>query len=513
MKAKTGLLLLVIIGFLFLFFRFNDFFRTPNSRVVEPYGDGFKAYTVIWYHAKYDSTYSHFEGMNYPYGDHAVSSATQPIVSNTIKWISRNFYDISDYTIGIVNLSMLLSFLACMVVLYLIFVKLGMPVWYSILIAFGVGVLSPQTYRILAHYGLAHPVVMPLIFYLWLLFQEKRSWKYSVMMGLTLWFFAQVHFYYFAIIGFAVSLLFLFDFLLERMPWKKLPNYAMHYGIQIVIPLIYFFVWLYANDTVEDRNQYPWGFFAYRMHWEGLFTSLTQPHFRAINKLIEIRQLDYEAKSYLGFVAALGFLILLLRIFANQFRKLPLFEEVAGRKYLNTLFFTGISAFIFSLGIPFIIPGLEGLLDYTGPLRQFRSIARFAWIFFYTSNIIMFVMLFHWFKNSHRYLIILAILILGFEAYNFNIHLKPDLDEVKEFEEGQRFSDIANIDFSKYQAIQTVPYYNIGSDNFWWEPEGFILQKSLTLSVQTGLPVTSAMLTRTSLSHTINLLQFAIEPY
>ena len=32
--------------------RFPDFFQSPNSGVIEPYGDGYKVYAVMEYHAR-----------------------------------------------------------------------------------------------------------------------------------------------------------------------------------------------------------------------------------------------------------------------------------------------------------------------------------------------------------------------------------------------------------------------------------------------------------------------------
>lgn len=513
-KEPWGRLLLLALTFLCIFLYFNEYFRTPN-KVIEPYGDGFKAYTVIWYHAKYDSTYTHFEGMNYPYGDHVVPGATQPIVSNTIKFVSRNLVDIADYTVAIINFSMLLGILLCSFFLYLIFRLLELPVWYSIPAAIGITFLSPQIHRMVAHYGLAHLETLPLLIYLLMRFEKRPHLGASLLIGIFLTFYSLIHFYYLALLGSLISCYFLFSFL-YRLRWNKLPRYALHYSLQVVVPAGGLFWWINSTDIIPDRDQFPWGFFHYRAFLEGVFTSLSQPYFRWINDhIIKFRWLDYESLSYIGLVAAFVFLFLVVRWVRQRFQVLPVAIKGNYKVFLNKMFFSALVILLFALGLPFIIPGLEGLLDFAGPIRQFRSIGRFAWIFYFVMNIIAFTWIYQQAEKNHtwRPLIIgVPLLVLAFEAYFFNKSFSLALDEVRELQPGEQFTNL-QIDYDDYQAIHTVPYYNIGSGNFWWEPEGFILQKSLTLSVQTGLPVTSAMLTRSSLSHTLNLLQLATPPY
>lgn len=106
----------------------------------------------------------------------------------------------------------------------------------------------------------------------------------------------------------------------------------------------------------------------------------------------------------------------------------------------------------------------------------------------------------------------LPLVLLFFESYNYNWSKNLSLDEIENWEEGEYFTD-RPVDYSRYQACVPIPYFNIGSGNFWWEPTGWISQKPHTLSMQTGLPLTSAMLTRTSLSQTLNELQLVSEPY
>lgn len=107
---KSGLYAAIFIVALFLLVFFWPVLRSPNSIPLGGSPDALKNYYTPWYHAKFDTSYVWFNGMNYPFGEHVTYTDCQPLVANSIRFISVNITDISDYTIGIVNLLMLFSF-------------------------------------------------------------------------------------------------------------------------------------------------------------------------------------------------------------------------------------------------------------------------------------------------------------------------------------------------------------------------------------------------------------------
>lgn len=534
----SWMVLLVLTGGC-IFLRFPDIVQTPNSKVIEPWGDGYKTYLALVYHLRHDTSYNRLEAMNYPYGEHVIPGDAQPALSNTLKLLSNSFPTLADYGIGALHFFLLLSLATCVVFLYLLFRRLGLAAWYAIPVAIALAFLSPPTERFISHYGLAHPAALAALSYGLLKWEERRRWTTSLGIALLIWFFSLIHFYFFAILSFTVAGYFAFSLLIQRH-WAQLPRYAMHFAVQVILPFLFFWWWMMAGDPITDRTASPWGFLNYNTRPEGVFTSLSQPWFRWINdNVIAIKQVDYEGKSYIGIVATLGFLILMGQVIGRLSRRLiqktetkspppPLAPspprplswilpvQIEGRRsiYLNAMFFTGAALLVFATGFPFVIDRLEFLLDYTGPLKQFRSIGRFAWAFYFSSNIVAFVLLYRWMERGERRrkgIVAAAIVIVAFEAWNFTHSFDCRLDEIEEYKAGQRFTDL-KIDYREYQAILPVPYYNIGSDNFWWALSGFIGQKTQTLAMQTGLPSTGAMLTRTSLSQTIKQLQLVMEP-
>ncbi len=514
--GRWGMLVLVLLTLLLIFGRFPDFFKYGNSRVIEPWGDGYKSYITILYHIKYDSTYSHFEGMNYPYGEHVIPADTQPLISNAVRFISRNVVDLYPYALGIINFSLLLGVFLCALFLYLIFQRLKLPDWYSMVVALGLTFLSPQLARIAFHYGLGHPEVLVIVLYLLLRFDEKMHWKWSLWMAFVVWAFANIHFYYFAIMAFTIGGFFFFRYVRKR-EWSKLPTYALHFGIQLIVPLIFFVFWMYYNDPSTDRTKAPWGFFAYRAFPEGVFYFPELPHFKWIDQhLVHLRHVGVESQSYIGLVSIIVLLIILFPWLKKLMRRPAIGSNFVQQDFLNNIFYTGIAIALFAFGLPFILPGFDALLDYAGPIRQFRSIGRFAWVFYYTTGIVAFTWLFYWAIGGWRlrkWILLLAIVVLGIEAY-WNADVQSfDLDKIEEFAPGKAFTEVTDINYDQFQAIVPIPYYNIGSDNFWWHLSGFIGQKSETLTLQTGLPTTGAMLTRTSLGQTLNQIQLVTEPY
>ena len=507
-------LVVALITLVFIGIRFYSWFEAP-WRVVEPYGDGYKAYTAIQYHAQHDSTFSHFNGMNYPFGEHAAPAVTQPLVSGILHFISENITPVAQHTNLVVNMLMLLSVLLCVVFIFLLFRKLDVPAWYAGAAAIGITFLAPQMHRMMAHYGLSHLEAIPILLYLLLCFDRTMKWKYSIWIAVITLLFPLIHTYYFAIFAFTISFYFLFRFL-TKPDLGNLRTLAGHYAVQMVLPLSFFIYWLVLMNPIADRTPEPWGFFAFNLKWDGVVTSLEQPHFRWLNDhVLKIRPMGNESRAYIGLATIIGALLMVFRaLITRNFQVLAGFQD-SNRRYLKLMFWTSLIVLFISMGLPFTIEGLEHLLDYSGPFRQFRSVGRFAWLFYFVITITVLSWLYLWLKD-HRFKYVFFAAILGslwLEAYFFSTSINVGLDKVDELEAGSSFPETIDLDFGDYQAILTVPYYNIGSDQFYWEPEGFIIQKSLTLSIQTGLPTTSAAMTRSSRSQTLQQLQLVTEPY
>jgi hypothetical protein len=94
-----------IILIVFLWFRL---IISPNDYFFAGGGDGIKNYYTPMYYLQYDKG-THFSGMHYPFGDNVVFSDNQPLICWLLKPIVSIGLFNPDYSIGLLNLLMLLS--------------------------------------------------------------------------------------------------------------------------------------------------------------------------------------------------------------------------------------------------------------------------------------------------------------------------------------------------------------------------------------------------------------------
>jgi len=550
-KEKLGLLLLLLFSCLVLYIRFSPILTASPHQVIQGYGDAFNAYNLVTYHAKYDSTYTAFEGMAYPYGDHVVIASAIPLISNSLKWMKAVGWDLTDYTVPIIHYSMLFSYLLCALFLYLIFSRLALPAWLSIVIAIALTFMAPQTERLFGHYGLAHLFPIPATIYFLLLFDEKPRWWVSICLFLTVLLSSLIQFYFFAMTAMMIGIFYFFSLTGKSKAEKKLPGerrwhlplseflkYAVHFSFQVLIPLLIFLWWLDQYE-VPDRPDKPYGYTLFISYWEGLFLSLRMPYYEWIDKnLLEIRRVNFEGLAYTGLVAFVVFSGMVVfwcrhlfrrsffqklavipankaeKVHANELILMKGLTEIVydDADFLRRLFAMSFVLLLFSFGLPFSLPGCEFLLDYAGPFRQFRSVGRFNWVFYFVLNIVVFTFLFRKFRKRQVWLL-LPLSILVYESWQFNHARKYSMDTVKEFKKGQTFTDQTGLDFSRFQAILSIPYFNVGTDNFDAKVHGRIQQKSLVLSMETGLPLLASMGNRSSVSRAYKLFQMVAEPY
>ena len=511
---SIGAIVVAIISMVAITMKFGEYLQFPAGKVIEPYGDGFKAYMSTAYHALYDSSFTHFKGMNYPYGDHLVFSDPQPLLANVLQLFQGSGPGLLQSTITWTHLLMLLSILVCACLLYVLFHRMGLPVWYAALAAPSLTFLSPMLARMGFHYGLAQPAAIPAVLLLLLLHQERPRWSVSAGIGGTVLLFSLFHFQYFGILALGISAYFFVDFLYA--PWKnRWWQMMLHYGLQVLLPFLLLSAWLGSGPEVNDRASRPFGFLAYRSRLSGTFTSTDQPHLKPILEWWgKNGGLDIEAINYIGLVAALGLGFILVKMLKGSM-KAPLWERAGSstpEAYLRRIFWAGLMLYVFSTGFPFTISDWERFTGYLGPLRQFRALGRFSWFFFFTINIVVLT----WIGMAYsrkKGILALCLLILSTEAFFFLRARDLGLDDVVGLQpEGNLLQQIG-IDPRDYQAILPIPYFHIGSDNFWEEPEGFVQQNAMVLSLQSGLPLCGVMMSRTSVGQTFRQLQLVSEPY
>lgn len=487
----------------------KDYLFELNSRYFSAGGDGLKSYYCAWYHAQYDSDAHHFMGMNHPWGESINFTDGQPPVANFVRWIDQNVVPCAHKIPGIFNFLMLFSIVLSAAFLFLILKRFKLPDWYATLVAVAIAFLSPQIGRMPGHFSLSWGFWIPLLIYLILLIEEKPSWLKSGLFATATLLASLMHMYFFL---FSVALLGIYW--LNRIFIKRdIDKYGielLHFTIQIVVPFA--IIQFLMIDEIADRGMHPYGFYAYRAYPGSIFLPVNKAYAPFISKLGFVRKYEWESLAYVGLIASLGFWIGAFAYFKRLITKSESSVFTKDEKHpINILFWSGFLLLLFSFGIPFIL-GLEKLRNSIGFLSQLRAVGRFAWLFYYAINILVWIAAYRWiaaFKHKIiRYSVFILILaIAGFEAYDYskrNLGILnntiPELTDTSNTSEDNQWT--TEINATDFQAILPIPHFHIGSESTWIEARCGIDKQMYIASLKTGLPCTGVMMGRTSLSQT-----------
>ena len=527
MKIKS-LFILTFITCVLLYLQFGTILNAPNTTSIGTSLDGYKNYWTPSWHVLHDSTYHRFSGINYPYQEHVAFTDNQPLLSNIVRWWSRNVQNIAPNMIGIINVSMILSILIAAIFIFLLLKKLDLPNWYSIISAIAIAFLSPQIVRMSGHYALAYCCMIPILMYLVVRWHERQNAWRSLAIATYMILIAQIHLYYF---GISVFFLLFFFMIKGIQDWRAKNLYksftfnGLHFLLQVILPYIFInFYWLKIDNNVVDRPSAPSGFLQYKAFLEGIFTSPDAFYYDFVNKNIATFPIvkDPEGVVYIGFVASIFTLSALLRFLTFRpyiFNENWLTEHASIWK---SMFWVAFGLLLLSIGFPFCIKPFEPLLEFTGPLKQFRGIGRFAWVYFYVANIAALYFAYDWSETwrvqNRKYAFRLLVLgILCFEAFTFQqkhaqfaTQTEADIWRAT----GETIDKILPyFDKNKYQAAFPIPYYNVGSENFHIDPIEKTFQYCSFPALKTGLPTMGNFLSRTSLTQAYKGLQMALSPY
>ncbi|MGC8803952.1 MAG: hypothetical protein ACP5PS_09335 [Bacteroidales bacterium] len=156
------------------------------------------------------------------------------------------------------------------------------------------------------------------------------------------------------------------------------------------------------------------------------------------------------------------------------------------------------------------------MLEYLTPIRQFRGIGRFAWLFFYVFNIIAFYFIWKYFEK-YRYKYVVWTIAFGSLFYDawYNSHSIQNFinNRLPVFDYAYHHKVSPLMQMAQYQAIMPIPYFNTGSEAYWHDAVCPTLIKSYALALYTGLPLNAVNMSRTSISQCVKNLQLIWEPY
>ena len=512
-RQKLPGLFVFVTGTVFLFYFFGHFITSPNSYLLTSHGDGLKSYYVMKYHLEHDESYTHFEGMNYPYGEHIGFTDGFPALT----WICQTLPFLKPYAIPILHWTIFFGYVLCAYFVYLILKHFKVSPWYAAWAAICILFLQPQTARITGHLSLSIAFFFPLAWYILLRFidEPKLKWMLLGMLNILFWFF--IHAYAgLMIVLFYVGYFFI-RFLFERSTSISITGKGFLMGI---VPMVLFFLFMKLTDDVADRPTDPNGFFFYTASYETVFVPNHPPLFHMISQVIKVRHQQWEGWSYIG---AATMLILLFSLFHFVFKCFQTrnFKTQIQRFFPQQYFYfllTAIFILFFSFGYPF--HWFPELLEYFKPLKQFRGLGRFAWVFFYVSTILAVVLLHQW-SSRAREKKFLQYGIFGFSIAFLGLHIIEGIP----MQEGHRnFLNASNIFETQHlnaaqkdlisatkkadaQAILTLPYFHVGSEIFGKESSQEAMRAAFLMSYYSGKPIFGVMMGRTSFEQSIQFFR------
>lgn len=463
------------------------------------------AYTP-YYHIVHDTSWWHFDGMNYPFGEHVVYTDNQPLFSNLLKIVHR-VLPLDNHFILLFNLLLLFSIPVAVWILFRLLIVFGSEKWPVVVFALGIVFLSPQLSKFTGHYALAYLWAFPLAIYLSFSFVRAPSVKNALLIACFLFALGFVHPYLLLISSTVVFAMQLVNLLLARVRGPKISLQKMVLSMgQALFPVVLFYVAMKLGDDVSDRPADPYGFLVYRAPLMTMLLPLKFPWFQNLGLGIDYT-FTGEETAYLGIVAVVGLVWLAVPVLFAGRKWLDRVSSDGAYRLVYLCYFSGLAIMVIAQAIPFVYDPSGRFLDLLGPLRQFRGLGRFAMASYYLLNLAAFGYLLLQLKNLNvRWKTTVAVLagaVILLEAFLWSTSIQEALVKSpfalleKPMEE---------MDVSEYQAIISLPYMHEGSENFRTQEDERTMARAFQVSAQTGLPMLNVVMSRTSYSQAVQNL-------
>ncbi|MFK7947772.1 MAG: hypothetical protein AB8G11_09285 [Saprospiraceae bacterium] len=508
-------IILLIISFLIVWNFCGDFFS--NYRLMATSGDGLKHYYTLSYFIEHGNGW-HFDGMAYPYGEHFMFVDGHGIVGKILHFIHHHIFEISDYSVGILHFLIFSALIISPLFLFKILVHYGFKPWEAIVAALLIFSLSPQWHRISSHQSLAYIIFIPLLW--WLIIQilhQSKSLIWAILYGVVAFFFGSIHPYYLPLAAvFALAFAVTSAYENNQFQYRRFITFV----IMAFLPLIAFIIFMKITDPyAAERGYVAGGFFLYMGTFEGVFLPNFGRYFDFWQSITGVKIQNIEAFNYVGFVSQIVFISLIInflkRFIKGQFAKSIRFSD---NVELNQFVQAAFLVLLFSFAL--IFQWFPQLLEHIPTLRQFRSLGRFAWVFYYVFTVFVVFKVRKWLyqlnAKNHKLAIGLAVLsisIWSLESYNNverhqRLSLKKDTPNYFLTNEFENILDSINRKSTDYQAIIPVPVYHLGSDKLAIVRSSRSLSYAFRASYDLNLPTTAHYSTRSPLKKSFEVLRW-----
>ena len=523
-KNWITVFLLLLVTSIILFITLKPVFQHPNSILFSKSGDAQKSYFNFSYYLKYDDGIKH-DGINYPYGDHLQYINSHPLYVQVLKFVDAKIYPVSNYGVGILNLSMLLSLILTVPFLFLILRKYSLPRWYSAIFAILFLFLSPQFDRIHGHFEMVYAFFIPMYWYLLIRWKEgnKRLLWSSLLIvsGLIGGFTSAYYAAFFTILLLGVLFVELWNNRKKMgVYWKS----GLYLFAIAIIPLLIVKGVVSATDWITDRPNNPYGFYVYHANFLSVFLPFISPLKSILGNFVDMN-FQWEGRSYVGLPATLLAVSIFITGFYNLFsKKRANWKIFLPEKKIAVFFYASILILLFSMCIPFKY-GFDFLLKIVPPVKQFRALGRFTWIFYY----IFTVYSAYFFYRLYRFLrlkgmalagTIIIIFVIGYGSIDAGTNIKRStrglLNKNDKFESNDkeylaRFKE-AKVNPDEFQGIFFLPFASTCGDKLLFEHGMNSFSDAMKCSYHTGIPLIQSFSPRLSYSQALSSIQMLANP-
>ena len=505
-----------LIALAFLFFFYADVLLSPNSYLFDAGGDGIKNYYTYLFHAQYDNSFSEFGGMNYPYMEHIVYTDAHPLLSYLIGKLG-----LASYGIGILNYLMLLSYPIAAVIVFRIFRHYRVATSWSIAAAVMIAFMSPQVFRMTGHYSMSYVFAIPLMWYLLIKAYNRRKLIWSVLIAFYLLGFFFTHPYLGLIMAFFGIVFWMVVFVLDRENafGKRLMRSSIAILSQIILPIVLFQGLIVLTDTHTDRLSGPAGFFFYYANWKSVLVAHNGPLRQLIFAPLEVKIGVWEAWAYVGFptiIFAITYFIDFWR--DNTFRNWKKLIRTEMALFLITAWLILLFAFCF----PLKYDAFRWITDLFGPLKQFRILGRFTWVFYYVFTVAATVGFYRIYRRKNEQLFAtMFFVLLGFSFLEFspvhksisgNITRSENLFK-KENIPTETIEVIELLEDKKYDAFIMLPFQHMSSENIMILGSEDANKEAFLISYHGNIPMINSISSRMSFTEAIKVNNYFSPPF
>lgn len=517
-----GVALNVLLTGVYVWYLFRTLLRAPGHAFLSNGGDGSKNYYTYLYHVLFGKGF-HFEGMNYPWGEHISFTDNQPLLSYPLSYLQSLFHFSINDLLLIMNLLIAFSFVVTSLILCRFFIRMGANPFVSAVFGLLITFLAPNFYRVFGHFGLCYTFNIVLTLY-WLFQYSSTSKKqYLIALFLLSFFVAFIHMY-----NLLLSMVIIFFFAMGSLVLEKEKiKQKLLKALPLIFVVIFSFVAVklvfFLTDPVKDRPVSPWGILYYVSTLKQFFTTeysdLGRTFSLLFNRYIS-RDLD-EGYAYAGIIP----LCYILFVSANAIfyfirnTEIKLFRPISKpEKYLLII---SLFSFLMAIGFPFTY-GMSFLLDLMPSIKQFRSLGRISVITYFSLSmacVLRISMIFNeWRTRKHSvpafYFLLTVIFLWSIEIFSYSKYIQHRADEVQKNYKGFFFladaSEPVKVAMdTQYQCILGIPLFCIGSEKVGKEVDSEFSGELFELSLRSGLPIVNTLMSRSSWKQSFQLMRLA----